>query len=386
MKKGVFIRYSFRYILLARSRQKLLLLAFFGLFLSCFALLILQSTMGGLQRNLQERSQFVVGHGEFLLGEEYQSDAFSKKIQGELQSRGIQSFREYELELLVRRGAYVSPLIIHGVDWEERIPPFLEELNRDGIILGRDGVRKMKGMLGDEIQLISPSHLDPLLGGMPRQLQETVGDVISTGTPELDLFHGWVRGSFLHNMMYEVRYNKIRHYGEASHVVPFLLKKYGAQLSYSSWEQINQALVWALGMESTLMLVLFVGMTLLVAISITSGLFIFYQKIQREMLGFWILGASEGQLRRSYLLFLHCLAMGTCLLSLVCALGFLTLLDHWSPEVMPDIFVDRKIPVEITWEGVLISVFVPYGVAIFFAHFSMIFWKGEGSQRKLAYS
>ena len=375
MRKNVFIRYSFRYLFFARSGQKLLLLALLGLFLCCFSLLVLQSTMGGLQRNLETRSKEVMGHGEFVLLD--QSSEFSHKIQRHLRDAGIENYREYELELLAKRKTYLSPLVIHGVEWRRAGPPHLRGENPGALILGVEAANKLKASATEQLQLISPAHLDPILGGIPRQVTEPLDSVLFTGVAEADLFHGWVRAGLIHNLIQEVSYNKIRHYTAAPQVALDLARRYPQKLRYSSWEQINQTLVKALKLETTVMIVLFVAMTLLVAISIISGLFIFYQKIQRDILGLWILGASERQLSKASLLFVQLLSLATCGLALLVGILFLTALDQWSPVVMPEVFVDRRIPVEITGKRLLISLFIPYTVAAAFSWFCLWAWRRD---------
>ena len=382
MRKDVFILYSLRYLFFARTRQKLLLLALFGLFLSCFVLLILQCTLGGLQRNLQVRSKTIMGHGEFIFLED-QSKDFSGRVQDRLRELGVQSFREYELELLVRREDYLAPMIVHGIDIETSIPSFLED-PPGGLSLGWNVASQLKAILDDPIELISPSHLDPFLGGIPRKVSESLANILFTGVPEVNRYHGWVRDSLIHNLIQEVRYNKIRYYGDMGEGVGVILKEFDGKLQYRSWEQINQVLLWALKLESTVILVLFMGMTLLVAISITSGFFIFFQKIKQEMVGLWIMGVSERDLARSSLLFIHILALLTCGLALGMGLIFLAGLKYWSPVVMPDIFMDRNIPVHITWSRVLLAFAIPYGVAVLFSHFSLTLWKGGQRSEKLA--
>ena len=56
-----FSRYFISTIILARQRQWPLILAALGLTLSSFALIFLQSTMSGFQRNQIQRSQSVEG-------------------------------------------------------------------------------------------------------------------------------------------------------------------------------------------------------------------------------------------------------------------------------------------------------------------------------------
>ena len=368
-----FIRYSFRSLFLARSGQKLLLLALIGLFLSCFSLLVLHSTMGGLQRSLETRSKRVAGHGELRLKEK--SLEFSQHVHQFLKAHKVGHWREYELELLVRRKGHLSPLIIHGIEWDKGVPPYLEGKDISGLVLGADSIQRLQAQRGDQLHLISPAHLDPLLGGIPRQVSDSVSDLVSTDVPEVDAFHGWVRDSLIHNLIQKVEYNKIRLYTHAPKIMAKLQKQYGNKLQYHSWEHINQTLVKALRLETTVIIFLFVAMTLLVAISISSGLFIFYQRIQREMVGFWILGASEKKLTQASQLFIHLMGLATCGLALLTALVFLQVMDSWSPTIMPDIFVDRKIPVHITGTGILLSFLIPYTVAVLFSHLSLSHWK-----------
>ena len=295
--------------------------------------------MGGLQQSLEMRSKQVAGHGELRLKEK--SPEFSKHIHQLLTAHKVTNQREYELELLVRRKSYLSPLIIHGIEWSEGVPLHLVGKDISGLVLGADSIHQLQAQRGDQLHLISPAHLDPLLGGMPRQVSDSVSDLVSTNVPEMDTFHAWVRDSLIHNLIQKVEYNKIRLYTPEPKIISKLQEQYGDKLEYRSWEHINKTLVSALHLETTVMIVLFVAMTLLVAISISSGLFIFYQRIQREMIGFWILGTSEKKLGQAFQLFIHLLTLLTCGLALLSALIFLQIMDHWSPTIMPDVFVDR---------------------------------------------
>ena len=58
-------------------------------------------------------------------------------------------------------------------------------------------------------------------------------------------------------------------------------------------------------------------------------------------------------------------------------LVFLWLFDHYAPEIMPDVFVDRKIPILITFKGLLVSFMVPYVISSIFVTFALIQFKRE---------
>ena len=369
-----FVGYSFRCLFFARGGHKLLLLAVVGLFLSSFSLLVLQSTMGGLQRNLQLRSKAVSGHGHFVL--KGGSGELARELRQWLEARGIASVREYQIELLARRGHYLSPLVMHGVELDEGLPAPLQGVDFSGLVLGGGVARQLRAAPSEQISLISPAHLDPLLGGLPRQVSELLSGLVFSDVPEVDALHGWVRASLLHNLIQGIDYNRVRLYQPLSQeLLAQITENFGQRVQYYSWEQINETLVKALRLETTVMIGLFGAMAFLVAISISSGLFLFYQKIQREMLGLWIMGTSEQKLEQSCRWFIHLLVIVVCGGAIIAAIGFLQLMAHWSPTIMPEIFVDRELPIDITWGRILVAFGIPYGVAVVFSQLSLFYWK-----------
>jgi lipoprotein-releasing system permease protein len=58
-------------------------------------------------------------------------------------------------------------------------------------------------------------------------------------------------------------------------------------------------------------------------------------------------------------------------------LVFLWLFDHYAPEIMPDVFVDRKIPILITIKGLAISFLVPYLISSIFVTYALSQFKRE---------
>ena len=58
-------------------------------------------------------------------------------------------------------------------------------------------------------------------------------------------------------------------------------------------------------------------------------------------------------------------------------LVFLWIFDHFAPEIMPDVFVDRKIPILITLKGLSISFLVPYIISSIFVSFALNQFKRE---------
>lgn len=140
---------------------------------------------------------------------------------------------------------------------------------------------------------------------------------------------------------------------------------------------MNKALVWSLNLETKVMLFLFMSMSLLVAIAITSGLLIFYSKIRRDLMSFWILGMSQEMLLKLCFRFVTILSGVTCCLGVLMGILTLKLLDLHGHDLMPDIFVERRFPVEVSFFSVLLSLFIPFGISVIFSFLSYLNFRKE---------
>ncbi|MCK5074033.1 MAG: ABC transporter permease [Bacteriovoracaceae bacterium] len=349
-----------------------MLLAAFGLFISSFSLLVLQSTMGGLQHKLVKRSKRVMGNAILYLDNEDMK--FARKVNGFLEKNSIKSVMEYEIELLLRNEKYPSPVVVHGIDENGPIPEFLKGVYLTDLVIGGDLAIKINLVdQGEKVRLISPSHVDSFMGDIPRTTSLFVDNIITTDVPEIDSFHTWTSLSVIQNLIRKIAVNRIRIYGEVDFkkLKSSLYTLFGNGIEFKTWEEENNTLVWALRLETTVMVFLFVAMTGLVSLCITSGFMIFFGKIKNDMASLWIMGASKKRLERVAMLFINLLSAFTVLAGLFAGLVFLYLFDHYGIDVMPDIFIDRKIPVHITMKGIFISAAIPYAISIFFSMFSL---------------
>jgi lipoprotein-releasing system permease protein len=370
-----YLKYFFVFILRARNRQRLLILAVVGLFISAFALIVLQSTMGGLQNNLMERSKNILGRATYYYKGEVNDPAITK-FTDKLDQQKIHYSKEYEIELLLRYQTFITPVIVHGIDQTGYMPPLVAEAiklygvgKKVDAIMPRDLAYKVGVAPPESLQIISPAHVDELMGEVPRSQTIQVEGVISTDVPEVDLYHIWVRLPLVQNLIRDRLVNRIRIYDKMN--FSDLKKNLPPGAMLKTWEEENATLVWALNLESTIMVFLFAAMSLLVSFCISSGLLIFFNKIKNDLSSFWILGASLSQIDRSTRIFLHLMSFLSIIVGIVFGLIFLKLFDQFAPEIMPDVFVDRKIPILITTKGLAISFFVPFLISSIFIFFSL---------------
>lgn len=375
-----YLKYFFFYIISAKNRQRLLFLAVTGLFLSSFALIVLQSTMGGLQNSLMERSKAILGKAT-LYYKAQEKDENYKTLFKILNEKKIKYSKEYEIEVLLRYQTFMTPVIVHGLDEKSYIPEILkiptnhEYGEKYDAIMPLDLAYKIGVAPPEKMQIISPAHVDELMGEIPRTQSISIGGTISTDVPEIDLYHIWVRLPLIQNLIQNKMLNRIRIYSDTDFLK--LKSLIPETIKLKTWEEENSTLVWALNLENHVMLFLFVGMTLLVSLSISSGLLIFFNKIKSDLASFWILGSSFSQINRATRYFLHLMSFFSIFSGIILGVLFLWVFDHYALEIMPDVFVDRRIPILITAKGLFVSFFVPFLISSIFVNFALAQFKRD---------
>lgn len=367
--------YFFSYIFKSRTRQKLIFLAIVGLLISSFSLTVLQGIMGGLQNGLINRSKNVLGSG-FIDVSKINNDDIGE-LMSLLDKKQVKYVPELELELMVQNGNFISPIIIHGMDFKKFVPDFLQNKDKTDLVVGSDLGRELRSFYGSRILVTSPAHAELLLQEIPRQGGTSITDFYASELPEIDGVHGWVRVSFLQNMIRKRKLNKLRIYDESLDEVRILIKPTHFDIHLESWEDQNSTLVWALNLETKVMLFLFIGMSFLIGICITSGFLIFYNKVKVDLASFWILGLSKARVMKLVYSFGQVVTVLFSLCGVLLGVAFLYLLETNKFVIMPEHFVERNIPVKLETIHILISFAVPYLVSSVFTHLTFKIFNKE---------
>ncbi|MFP5385784.1 MAG: ABC transporter permease [Bacteriovoracia bacterium] len=377
MKSWPFFSYFFRYILKAKTRQRLLFIAVLGLFLSAFSLLVIQGIMGGLQKGLIARSKSI--HGSYLITFDQVTDENLVELKDILRKEAIPFYSELEVEVMMKKRNFIAPAKLHGINLGDERPPFLMDKDFDGLVMGSELAAKIKLQFLDEVQIIAPGVTDALMGEVPRFVSETLSDYLYTELPEVDDFEVWSRLGLVQNLVRQAGINQIRLYGEVPPEVIKRIDLYETDVPKRilSWEKMNEALVWSLNLETKVMLFLFISMSFLVAIAITSGLLIFYSKIRRDLMSFWILGMSQKKLIKLCFRFTLILSAVTVVVGGIFGLGTLKVIEFYGHAIMPDVFVERQLPVDLDFKHILISLIIPFGISVIFSFFSFLNFRKE---------
>lgn len=367
--------YFFSYIFRNKTRQKLIFLAIVGLLISSFSLTVLQGVMGGLQHGLVTRSKTVLGYGYIDVSK--LSIVKVIELSKRLSENSVLFTEELELELMIQNGNYISPIILHAMNFKKYVPLFLQNKDKTDLIVGSDLGRELRSFYGSNMTLTSPAHIDLVLREMPRQGGSLVSDFFSSELPEIDGVHGWIRLSFLQNMIRKRAYNKFRIFSDNINIAKKIINESKYEAHFVSWEEQNSTLVFALNLETKVMLFLFVATSFLIGICITSGFLIFYNKVKIDLASFWILGLSKEKILGIVYKFGQLITVVFCLLGVVIGAGFLYLLDTNNFILMPDHFVERNIPVKLEWLHVVTAFIVPYSVSSVFTHYTFKVFKKE---------
>lgn len=377
MRTWPFFSYFFKYIFYAKTRQRLLFIAVVGLFISAFSLMVIQGIMGGLQRGLINRSKNI--HGHYLIQFDSIANESVEEIREILKKEGVSFYSELEAEVMLKYKSYVAPAKIHGLILSDERPGFLADKDFSGIVMGSELSSKLRLQFMDDLQIIAPGVTDSLLGEVPRFISESISDYLYTELPEVDEFEAWSRIEIVQNLLRERGINQIRIFDGLNDQMITKLRNVKTETPFQlrSWEEMNGALVWSLNLETKVMLFLFISMSLLVAIAITSGLLIFYSKIRRDLMSFWILGMPQQKLVQLCFRFILILSGIICIMGTVAGFITLKILETYGHDIVPDIFVERRFPIDLNFSHICLSLLIPFGISVVFSYLSFLNFRKE---------
>lgn len=377
MKVWPFFSYFFKYIFFAKTRQRLLFIAVVGLFISAFSLMVIQGIMGGLQRGLINRSKSV--HGSYVVQFDRITNESMDEFKDILRKEAIPFYSELETEVMLKYKNYVAPAKLHGLLLSDERPSFLASKDFSGLVAGSELASKVHLQFLDDLQIIAPGVTDSLMGEVPRFVSESLSDYLYSELPEVDEFEVWGRVEIVQNLLRERGINQIRIFKNLNSQTIDQLKKIQTETPFRiiSWEEMNGALVWSLNLETKVMLFLFISMSLLVAIAITSGLLIFYSKIRRDLMSFWILGMPQEMLVKLCFRFILILSSIVCVLGTLAGFITLRILEIYGHDLVPDIFVEQRFPIELNFAHISTSFLIPFGISVVFSYLSFLNFRKE---------
>ncbi len=358
-----FLKFFIKYLFQAKTRQGLLIMAMAGLFVSSFCLVLVQGVLTGLQGNRVERSKEIEGSYVVKLSD---SSTLLEKF---LSDQEIKFSKEYQLEGLVKNGNYITPVIIHGLAPNSHVADFLKDNDfKSKILMSAYVAQKAMMRPGDEIQIISPAHTDVFFGDLPRYKTLEVAEFVDSKDPAIDEFHVWTDLRSVQSLIRKKAVNQIRIYQRLDSALLTKVLGHENVREIIKWESSHQNLVYALSLENNVILFLFSATVVLVGLSIVAGLSIFFNRLKQDFVSFWILGMSLQRIKRVGAINIGLVTVSTLVLGNLLGLAGAYLLESFSPVIMPEMFVDRSLPVKITLHSFNFSFLFPVILTIIFTY------------------
>lgn len=183
------------------------LIAFLGIVIGLFSLLIVSSVMSGFSRDMTDRIISTKGEVRLFNNDFSPVNNYNALIDS-LQAR----FNEIEIagpvnhdEFLLRRRNFTAYTETFGIDFEKHRKisnilslirlgqPNLQSFKNNGIILGLDVSFQLNATVGDTVEVVSPSIMIPTpLGMIPKTERFRVIGIFSSGLPEFDRLYSFI--------------------------------------------------------------------------------------------------------------------------------------------------------------------------------------------------
>lgn len=345
-------------------------MAMSGLLLSSVCLVVVQGILAGLQGNRIERSKEIEGN-YYLKIKKYDEEKFNS-LRSFLVEKNVSHIPEYVIEGLLKNANYVAPVVLHGSDFSNHQLEFVESNSKIGSIFFSVYIaQKTKAKISDELQFLSPAHTDSFFGDLPRYKTLTLSKLIDSRDPEIDEFHAWTDLRSVQSLIRKKELNGIAVYNqlEAS-LIKTLEDKFGQFIEISAWEKKHANLVYALSLENNIILFLFSATVVLVGLCIISGLSIFFNRLRQDFVSFWILGMSVQKIRKVGVWNISLITVLTLLVGNILGVVLCLVLKDLSPSIMPEMFVERSLPIKLKSTAFLFSFVLPFLLSIFFTIFS----------------
>lgn len=94
-------------------------------------------------------------------------------------------------------------------------------------------------------------------------------------------------------------------------------------------------------------------------------------------MSFWILGMPQSKIISLCYRFTLILSGATVILGAIGGFALLVILENYGHKIVPDIFVERGLPVSLDLIQIFVSLMIPFLISIVFSYFSFSQFRKE---------
>ncbi len=265
-------------------------------------------------------------------------------------------------EAIIRAGKRVAGASVRGVTETQMngLASLLVEavdgpkvLTKDGVWLGRELAYQLDVMPGDKVSLISPTETEGPMESVPRMQSFRVDGIYETGIADkdyhvmyapIDSVRSFIQKPGAINQI-EIQVNK---FDESKIPANEIRNYFGEAYSVKDWEQLNAHLFASLRLERTTMFVILAMIILVASFNIVTSLKMMVIEKRKEISILQAMGARPNQIGRIFLFQGAVIGNVGTLLGVIFGLGICFLLQRYPVIQLPDVFLDRSLPVKIS--------------------------------------
>ncbi|ACS80582.1 lipoprotein-releasing ABC transporter permease subunit [Maridesulfovibrio salexigens] len=324
MKFELFV--ALRYLFTLRKNNFISVISLFavcGVALGVAALIVVIGVMNGFSTDLRDKilgvnaHVIVTAYDGTLENYHHMTDRI-EKIPG---VTGVTPFIYSEVMLSSSGG--VKGVVLRGVDAEtakgvlslpgDMLSGSVDSLSKDGklpeIVIGNQLARRLGLVLGDTVNLLSPSGTRTAAGFTPKVRVFKVGGIFRTGMYEYDSSLAYISNTSAQKLLgfkrdfvsgLEIRLADVYAVDNIGKLLDRELAGYPVQIR--NWQEMNSNLFAALKLEKTAMFIILAMIVMVGSFSIITTLVMLVMQKTKDIAVLMSMGATSGSIRRIFML------------------------------------------------------------------------------------
>ncbi len=299
-------------------------------------------------------------------------DEWTKKFQ---EIGGVTRVVPYaEAEMIVQSDRRTLGGIVWGISVEdfEKLKPEVPEGKIPAptskipqVLVGRELAHRLGLEVGEQMRIVSPTQKGGAMGLVPQSEVFEVSGVYASGHYEFDQQYVFL---ILEDAQDLLKWKKaitgwhiwVRNTDKAEEMQKDIASFLPPQWEAQSWTQFNEALFSSLKLEQYAMSAIMSFAVLIAVMNIVITLMMHVTHKRRNIGILRALGASKAQIKRVFFWQGAYLGLVGLAIGAVFTVLFLLYLRFFSPYLLPEIYYDRTVPVELRAGSIVLI----YGVAI----------------------
>ncbi|WP_031479172.1 lipoprotein-releasing ABC transporter permease subunit [Maridesulfovibrio frigidus] len=323
MKFELFV--ALRYLFTLRKNSFISVISLFavcGVAIGVAALIVVIGVMNGFTNDLRDK---ILGVNAHIIVTAYDGtlDNYHHMADGIEKLKGVTGVTPFIYsEVMLSAGGGVKGVVLRGLDSTSAkgilslpgdiVSGGVECLSKDSkipeIVIGNQLAKRLGLVIGDSVNLLSPTGKRSAAGFTPKVRMFKVGGVFRTGMYEYDSSLAYISNKAAQKLLgfkrdfvsgLEIRVDDVYAVEEIGKLMKKELSGYPVQIK--NWQQMNANLFAALKLEKTAMFIILAMIVLVGSFSIITTLVMLVMQKTRDIAVLMSMGATSGSIKRIFM-------------------------------------------------------------------------------------